>query len=430
MKPWQVDTLAAATYGDIHCEDLSDLINLVGNVDRYQLLPAYSEKQYGEFLLEMEKDNSGEIFERLEQSENRDEREFAQYVLRLEKHVDLRAYGRSAANEENGLFTRHGYLVEQAGFQTVYHGLEDIPREYRVFSDPPPLLMVEGADIPAFLTALHAVAGDYSRDVEYNLGVLSKLKSSEYLLLMDGKAAFLTETAHAYRRGTTEFNAWMNAVEKPGMQGFAFHLTQVHGEITGNVVQIDINQRQLDILHNSIHPVKIEATMKDGSRQDYSPGEWEALSPIEKDRVQDWRREFQEEDYAKVNHHLDDLRGNDEENCKPADATRFLADANASYMHGAQHPEQDMLRISQTAAKEMLARGDGEVFRLLPNGPEQLSPTDAVKSGLWFSEHREFAIRREDGNGLQRWSERSAQDIMSRAAKGRDEQSKTHGPEL
>ena len=146
LRSWQVETFAAAVDAGLHCADMKDLINLARNVVNYEHMPAYSEKQYGEFLVQMEKDNSQEIFERLEKSEDPEERSFARYILNLEEHVDLRAYGRSTAAEEKGVFTQYGYITERAPFQEVYRGPEDIPREYRIFSGPAPLLLVEEAD--------------------------------------------------------------------------------------------------------------------------------------------------------------------------------------------------------------------------------------------------------------------------------------------
>jgi hypothetical protein len=88
-----------------------------------------------------------------------------------------------------------------------------------------------------------------------------------------------------------------------------------------------------------------------------------------------------------------------------------------------------MLRIPQLTAKEMLARGDAEVYRLLPSGPEKLSPMDAVKSGLWFSESREFAIKRDDMPGLSNWAERKTAETLNHI-KQRDEPGKNHGQEI
>lgn len=429
LNDWQTDLFIAALETERYNGSAKELINLAENINLFDLQPAFSEEQYGEFQIQMEKDNSMNVFERLEKSEDPEEREFAQYVLRLEEFVDVKAYGRNEAVEEGGSFTNHGYLALRGDFKEVYRDTADIPLNNRIFSAPSPPVMVENVEIPAFLAQLHATAGSFSRDAEYNIGVLSNLRSADYLLLMGQDGAYLTEAAHAYRRGTTAFDLWMNAAINPETQAFSIHLTDVHGHVAGIIVQADLNARQLDILENSIRPIKVEATMQNGETQEYTPEAWDALELIEKDRIQDYRRVFEDDGYSQVNRHLEARFEDEAAVCRIVSPQEFLTAVNAVYMDHARCPQPDMLRVSQTAAQEMLARGDGDVYRLLPEGPEKLSPTDAVKIGLWFSEHREFAIRREDAAGLQKWAERSASAAMSRPQE-RGEQKKSHEPEV
>ena len=56
--------------------------------------------------------------------------------------------------------------------------------------------MAMDVDVPTFLAELHAVAGDYSRDVEHNLNTLNNLRSAEYLLLMSNGGASLQPASH------------------------------------------------------------------------------------------------------------------------------------------------------------------------------------------------------------------------------------------
>lgn len=429
LDEYRMDLFIAALEANYHCDSIQDLMNVPENTVRLELEPAFSEEQYGDYLIQMEKDNSVGIFERLEKATDPDDRAFAQYVLRLEAHVDVEAYGRGVADEENGTFTKYGYFVERGDFQETYRGLDDIPMEHRIFSASPPPMITMGVDVPAFLAGLHAAAGDYSRDAEHSLNTLARLRTAEYLLLMDGPGALLTETMHAYRRGTTAFDVWMNATDKPGAQAFSIHLTEVHGEITGHIAQVDITARQLDLLHHSIQYTRVDAVSKSGEEHSYAPREWEAMSAIDRDKIENWTRHFDADDLGSVLAHLDDLRGRAESNCRKVTPSDFLTGVNAAYMAQAQCPQPEMLRVSQTAAKEMLARGDCEVYRLLPEGTEKLSPTDAVKSGLWFSENREFAIRHEVGGGFQKWAERCAADVINRPQE-RDEQKKGQEPEM
>jgi len=97
-------------------------------------------------------------------------------------------------------------------------------------------------------------------------------------------------------------------------------------------------------------------------------------------------------------------------------------------MRQAQNPQLDMVHVSREAAKELLARGDAEVYRLLPGGPEKLSTLDVVKSGgLWYTDYREFAIKWEAMSGLEKWAERGAADSLRQI---QHDKHKTHEPEL
>ena len=132
LHPAALEMYVTILDADRHCGTFAELINLMENLDLFNIQPAFSAEQYGEFLIDTAKDNTSAVFDKLEHSEYSDERELAQYILRLEAHVDAAAYGRAAAELENGVFTESGYLTESEGFREVYRGPEDIPAEYRV----------------------------------------------------------------------------------------------------------------------------------------------------------------------------------------------------------------------------------------------------------------------------------------------------------
>lgn len=130
----RMELFAAALENSHHFGSVKDLLNFVKNIDCFDLQPAFNEAQYGEVLIQMGKDNTADVFERLEQSGDPDERELARYILRLEAYVDGKAYGRGVAREEDGVFTSRGYLVERGKSLELYHGPEDIPMEYCLFT--------------------------------------------------------------------------------------------------------------------------------------------------------------------------------------------------------------------------------------------------------------------------------------------------------
>jgi hypothetical protein len=417
--------LFAAIESRGHCDSAADIINLAKNLGRIDLMPAFDEEAYGEYLIESFEYE--DAYTRLKESQAPDDRALAGYIESLERHVDRESYGREAIEQGQGILTSAGLLFISGDIEELYRGAQDIPREFRLFGDSAPrLLKVTNVELAPFLAKLHAVAGEYPRDAGYNLKTLAALRSGEYLLLLDSQNAFLTEAAHVYKRRTTAFDIWTGASETPGTKAFSIHVTEVRDRIIGDVEELDLVQRQRDIISHSIHPAAVEATLRDGGTVEYAPAEWEGLPPQEKDRVESWRRQFRDEDYSGVHQHLAKISDGHSE-AKAVSAYEFLVGINAAYMESARCTTTGFLRVSQETAKEILACGDAEVFHLSPEGATRLEQIDAVKSGLWFSEHREFAIRREDLPKLDGWAERTSAELLRQAERAGHQKSNELG---
>jgi hypothetical protein len=298
-----------------------------------------------------------------------------------------------------------------------------LPNKLGVNLDAPePPAVVKDADLAPFLVKLHAVTGCPQREMEHSLETLKSLRSSEYLLMLDGQRSFLTEAAHVYRNGSDAFEAWMCA--SAGARAFAVHVTEVHGRIAGDIVPLDFVAHRYEVLNASIRPDRIDAVFGDGGKS-FAPEEWSALPLIERDAAETWTRHFTHEDLQSVIRRLDNIRAEHAEYGRPTDEAGFLSKMNASYMKQSENPQPDMLRITRDAARDILARGDAEVYRLLPSGAEKLTPVDAVKSGgLWYMNNRGFAIRREDLPGFDKWAERAAGNIPRQPERGEHKKSR------
>ena len=107
---------AAVELGD-HTGSVKDLINLAQNLDCYELYPGVSDE-----------DDLGRVYI--------GEMEMLEVPDHLRNYIDYAAYGRDVAMEENGSFTKDGYVVCTGDFQEVYSGREDIPDEHRIFAYP------------------------------------------------------------------------------------------------------------------------------------------------------------------------------------------------------------------------------------------------------------------------------------------------------
>ncbi len=54
----------------------------------------------------------------------------------LKDYIDYEEYGRDVSTNENGHFSPGGYIVQTENLKEIYHGIEDIPKEHKVFSYP------------------------------------------------------------------------------------------------------------------------------------------------------------------------------------------------------------------------------------------------------------------------------------------------------
>ena len=101
-----------------HTSSVADLINLTQNLDCFALHPSVEDE---ETLGRLYVDEMGA----LSVPEN------------VKPYFDYAAYGRDASINENGHFAPGGYVTKVSNdFREVYHGIEDIPAEHRVFSYP------------------------------------------------------------------------------------------------------------------------------------------------------------------------------------------------------------------------------------------------------------------------------------------------------
>jgi hypothetical protein len=420
--------------------DIGKIINLTENLDLFYLAPAYSPEQYGEFLLDQAGVEHSDAFSHLEVSGEKEERALAQYILLLEKHVDKAALGRTIAEAEHGTFTEHGYLTEFGEFRDAYRGPQDIPQEYRLLTDADARDVAVDADLTAFVLKAHALGGDFMADAPRNLSTLEARRSAEYLMTVTNQSIFLTEAAHVYREGSDAYNTVMAAVEKDGAKAFALHVIDIHGEhVAGDIAALDVGTLgngalEVDILTNSIRFTRVDAVAKSGEAQTFTPDQWVALEPTDRDRLQSWTRHFDSADQQAVLRHLEDVRETHAASGRVVGSDELLTKLNADYMASAECSRPDMLRVTLPAAKEMLTHGDAQVYRLLPEGPKELSPLDAMQSrgGLWYQQHREFAIKRGDIGSLDKWAGREAKAIAVQRQPEREtpEKPKSRGPEL
>lgn len=114
----EIETLEAALNKGDHTSSVADIINLVHNLECYELHPGVTDDEtLGRIYVE--------DMELLDVPDN---------VL---PYFDFEAYGRDARINDGGHFAPGGYVFNNGGnFVERYHGMEDIPPEHRIFAYP------------------------------------------------------------------------------------------------------------------------------------------------------------------------------------------------------------------------------------------------------------------------------------------------------
>ena len=114
----EIETLEAALNKGDHTSSVADIINLVHNLDCYDLHPGVTDDE-----------TLGRIY-----VEDMELLEVPEDVL---PYFDFEAYGRDARINDGGHFAPGGYVFNNGGnFVERYHGMEDIPPEHRIFAYP------------------------------------------------------------------------------------------------------------------------------------------------------------------------------------------------------------------------------------------------------------------------------------------------------
>lgn len=114
----EIETLEAALNEGDHTSSVADIINLVHNLDCYELHPGVTDDE-----------TLGRIY-----VEDMEAIDVPEHLL---NYFDYEAYGRDIRLNEDGHYAPGGYVLNNGGsFIEHYHGREDIPDEHKVFSMP------------------------------------------------------------------------------------------------------------------------------------------------------------------------------------------------------------------------------------------------------------------------------------------------------
>lgn len=253
---------------------------------------------------------------------------------------------------------------------------------------------VFGTELSPLLLQLHAACGDYMVDAPVNLATLEGMRSDHFLFLVEGGGTLFTASSHVYREGSPQHSRFMEAVDSPDTQVFVIHVRDIwtatapsgepmRGPITGDICCVRLGELQRDIKNNAVVP-----TLVDG------------------------RRHFENEDFGYVRRHIENMAAHQgRTDANPVNPHDLFKEANRGYMLKAPRPEQGLLRIPVSVAKEMLARGDSIVYQINESGIAERSKLESIKRHGQDT-RKAYGVKFIDLHGFDKWAKRNVEGII------------------
>jgi len=89
-----------------------------------------------------------------------------------------------------------------------------------------------------------------------------------------------------------------------------------------------------------------------------------------------------------------------------------------------------MIRIANDPAREILARGDADVYRLAEDGSATKLNTIEALRPMCFADLRDLAIKQKGAAGLEKWAAHKVKTIVRQAERAERSKSKNKAEEL
>ncbi len=271
---------------------------------------------------------------------------------------------------------------------------------------------IQEVDIPQFVYKLHTLFGDYHQDLIANMNMLATGTVPDYIAVMSHNHISLHDAHFAYCR-FCELHQILYTSEYKDAHLFCLHIDQKQeGAAIGSVLLTDVKRLKDDIRDNGILPIGIQAVRESGRKAQIPMDRWYRMDLSEKQKLRSWGYQYSPTGLDAVKDHYAALLNEWKEAACPMQEIFVLERFNEIYMAAAQYPQEGMYRIPYPMATQAAICRDASVFRLLPDGPKELTPITAISIGLPFESNLDFAVRQEDMNTLASFIRRETGKIL------------------
>ena len=446
---------------------IAEMINLTfnENLNQFDVFPTFDDHDYGDILVnQFMADEHAIAFNRLKDSENPEDRALIAHIEKLEKHTDLAAFGRTTAKEEGGVFTEQGYLVGgKENLEQIYKGVQDIPAEHFLLSESARaaqrVIKIDDANIAEAIVKLHAVGcksmtyaadnvkiflDDHKRLATENTG---NHLSNHCILLFNRSDICITPAMEVCKRGS-DMNKFALSITEMATKGagrsdikiFAVRINNAHSadaeksgqDLRGDLIELTPHALQAHLTRYTAMPDRVDALHDNGTTKSYDLLQWgQMLQQQDGKSAGLYTLHYSDDALKEAAFKFGTFMGSHEMMSLADSFENYLPTINTLFNYAEASTENTnpfMIRIANEAAREILARGDADVYRLTVDGVVKLNAIEAARP-MCFAEHRDLAIKQKDAAGLEKWAAHKVKDIVRQAERAERIQSKNKGEE-
>jgi hypothetical protein len=311
-------------------------------------------------------------------------------------------------------------------------------------------MKIDDTNIPEAIVKFHAVAHKNIDYAPHNVKTFldehrrlsenadGNLLSDCYIFAVNPIGFNITPAMEVYKSGSDAHEFALSitelAAEQPDVKVFAVRVNDIGNDIAdirGDFIELNPKSLHKHITRNAVAPDGVDVVHDGGEKKSYDLFAWsELLRNQQGDAGGQFSYHYADIGLKEAANSFSDFMSVHEMASVAKSFEEHLPRINAAYSEAQARP--DMIFIANEAAREILACGDADVYRVFSNDTTvKLTSVDAARTAI-FSQYYDLAINHKDAAGLEAWAKRKVSDVVRKMEKQteRDTQKKSQGEEL
>ena len=247
----------------------------------------------------------------------------------------------------------------------------------------PQIHLIRDTDLITFAYELHIFAGDFLRELEFNIHSLVTNTGADSGCHYGEKHMWLSDALHAYC-STADLHQMIFTTEYIGARAFLFHTDRKEdGRLYGDVMMLDLDTLRQDVKKEIPSPLMVLTyiVQMDAWKQS-ALKKWHSMELCEKDALKSWGFCYRPEQVTEWQHHYSGMFSRWKEQAFSYMAPGFGGTSEHQlYGGGTEPPYRHVPHTAGDGPGQMLLYDEAPVLPTFPSGPEKRYPPIAAVRG-------------------------------------------------